>query len=363
MSTEPTRAFSDPEPESELAAMLRSAEENIGLPIVFASDAEPKQPDPSQLTPVSQGQAEAPAPVPVQGETPNPLAKAVCLAVSFSSFGISRKADKSKVQAGADMDMLKVNKLLLDSPEYEAIRSFDNEILAFIKARCQPSLFRRGVYLVATGFVVRLNDKLKEFQAKRQALVEAFLAVYDQQREEAKTRLGDQWNVLDYPPKDQLARRFGMSWNFLKFGTPDELNEIDPEIAREEQNKLIAQMREAGEELKVMLRAEALKKISHLVDRLTDTEDGKKKILRSSAIANVEEFLEFFDLRNINSDDELNSLIKTAREAMTGVDRKALTSNDAVRDAVKKQLSDVTAKLDAMVVSANTRAISFDDEE
>lgn len=154
-----------------------------------------------------------------------------------------------------------------------------------------------------------------------------------------------------------------MRWNFLKFGTPEELEEIDPEIAREEQEKLVARMQEAGQELIYMMRAEALKKISHLVDRLTDKDDGKKKSFKKSSVENLEEFLEFFEVRNITGDDSLSKLIKRAREAMGGVDAETLRSNDALREAVRTKLSSVNESINKLIETTPRRSISFDDDE
>lgn len=294
----------------------------------------------------------------------NPLDKAVCVGVTLRKWGIGRKGDMSKITTDADKDMMRVGKSLLSSPEYTKISQFDANVRKWIRLRSLPSLFKDGFYLVSKQYVVRMRDKLREFKDEREVLVDEFLDVYPTRRSEAVNKLKSQYNPLDYPTVDEMRQLFGMEWNFIQFGTPTDLNEIDPEIFEEERAKYAETWRNASEELIQLMRHEAKALIGNLANRLTNPGEGKRRpTLRDAAVSNVQEFLEFFDVRNINDDSELAALIARARTAMTGVDPDSLRNSDDLRSQVHAELAAVAAELDKIVVEKPRRQITFEGED
>jgi hypothetical protein len=306
------------------------------------------------------------------GETINPWENAVCVAVKKSKWGVGRKADMNKVETDADKKFIRVTKHLIDCKEYKAITKLDGEIERHLADKALPSLFRAGFYLVAKNYVKQLRDELVAFKARRVELVQAFVAVYEDRKEEARQKLASQFNPVDYPPVASLPAYFDVEWQFIQFGAADALRDIDPDLFEEEREKIRAEMRNAGAELVGLMRNQAAELIGKLVDKLTaPADEGKKKVLRSSTVQNLTEFLDFFDVKNsIVNDKQLADLVKQAKEAMTFgaaggayVNPEDLRTNDALRDSVREKLALVSAQLDGMLEEKSDRQIIFAEDE
>jgi len=99
------------------------------------------------------------------------------------------------------------------------------------------------------------------------------------------------------------------------------------------------------------------KLVSHLTERLTGQEDGKPKIFRDSAIANVKEFFDRFRTLSVRSDQQLDDLVSQAQRVIRGVAPQELRENPNLRQHVATQLSAVGAALDGLMVDRPRRSL------
>src|SRR5688572_33386793 len=72
--------------------------------------------------------------------------KTVCIKVSLSTMGNTRKVSTAQIEADADKDLLRVSKRLVDSAELKAITRFDGEIRRYLYRICLP--FETGIHLL-----------------------------------------------------------------------------------------------------------------------------------------------------------------------------------------------------------------------
>src|SRR5688500_4061485 len=77
-------------------------------------------------------------------------------------FSNSRKGDMSKVQTDAKESRLKLSKQLIESPEYDAIRKYQDEVYDWIIARTNPSHFKNGLYFVKLDQIEAIKAKLDD---------------------------------------------------------------------------------------------------------------------------------------------------------------------------------------------------------
>ena len=103
--------------------------------------------------------------------------------------------------------------------------------------------------------------------------------------------------------------------------------------------------------------------VGHMVERLTPSPDGKKKIFKDSMIGNFKEFIGSFADRNICGDEELAALVQQAQNILAGKPVDALRKDEAVRQSVLDGMAAMKANLDKMVGDKPARAISIDDAE
>ena len=123
-------------------------------------------------------------------------------------------------------------------------------------------------------------------------------------RTAAQQRLGRLFNLSDYPAS--LSGLFAVEWNFPSIEPPDYLRQLNPELYEQECRRVSARFDEALQLAEQAFLAELSQLVTHLSDRLSGTEDGKPKVFRDSAIANLNEFFERFKHLNIGSNDELD---------------------------------------------------------
>src|ERR1044071_6768711 len=156
----------------------------------------------------------------------NVFNKAICLSLTLAGFTINRKGDKSKITTDADKTMVTLNKKILDSSELRAISALDSDIYSFLNWRDgQRSLpfefkLRSGIYLIPLSLIDEVEQKLAAFAQKRAELVKEFLDAYYSRVEEARKRLGSQFNAKDYPSLSFLQNKFGMKWHLFVFEVP-----------------------------------------------------------------------------------------------------------------------------------------------
>lgn len=288
------------------------------------------------------------------------LHKAVLYELSLSCLGTERKVDGDKVKIQArdkngvdstpDKSMLRLTKSLLTCKELDAIRKLDGQIRLYLYKRALPSVRRKGVYFVPLGEVGKVDQRMEEFKIERDVLVEAFCAVYETAKEEAKKSLGDLYNEHDYLPVNEVRDSFVFTTSFQSAGVAEPLKDAYPELFAREQQKAQKQWAEAAVEIQQVMRAGLKELVDHMVDRLQGNGDGKPKVFRDSLVTNFTEYLEMFEPRNVVDDKQLAELVSKCKGVLAGVKADDLRDTPKMRQAVTASLSQVKSVLDQMVV-------------
>lgn len=286
--------------------------------------------------------------------------KSVLLVVGFHRLGNTRKVSTSQIEADADKSMLHVNKNLLDSREFDAIRTHDGKTRAWLVTRALPSLFKEGVFRVPNKLVVEVDEYLTARATERKQLVESFRETYVQRVSEAVTRLNGLANINDYLTADQASERFGLTWRYVTFATPDALKNLREGLFEREKAKVSKMVEDAAEEIKTVLRVQMAALVKRMVVQLTPSVDGKRKKIYDSLVGNVADFLNTFNARNLADDNELQALVETARRTIAGVGPELLRDSDGIRESVKDGFEKIQSELDKMIVDKPARVFDFE---
>ena len=287
----------------------------------------------------------------------------IMLTLQLAKAGNRKRVSSNRVEVDADKDAISVSKELLDSPQYEDIRSFDGMIRKWVYVRALPAVgLRTGTYRIPIALLEEVDTKLGEFDAERAALVDKFCNVYQDQVAEAQDRLRELYDERDYPPVGAVQDAFTFEYRYVSFAVPQALKSISIDLLRREQEKARLDVQSEAEEIKDALRASFAELLDHAVSRLA-VKDGKPLIFRDSMIGNIEQFLEYFGQRNVVGDFQLEELVTKARAAMTGVEKaQDLRDNGALRGRVRSALGEIKKTMDDNVMVKPGRRISFDDE-
>jgi hypothetical protein len=300
--------------------------------------------------------------------------RTMCLDVTIRRFGITRKASMGTVQVNADKELLNLSKKLVESKAYSQVVSTANALRQYMKRVSVPDPFvKSGFYRVPVEMVEAVATKLEEFKAEFNQHVSAFCDEYEGKGEDDKGNprvsladqmagpLGSLYNAMDYPTVDKVRASFGIEWRYVENDVPGRLKSISKRLFEAELQKEKAKAVSSMEEIRNAIRLEMSKLVETMAERLKPTADGKKRILRSSTVENMEGFLETFSLRDVTDDADLSALVEKARNVMRGVDAEQIRSDDDLRARISQTFDELVEQVEPMVVNRNTRQISLDD--
>jgi len=302
----------------------------------------------------------ATAPVMANLETPGEdlARKTVFVEVHLGVLGNTREVSSAQVEVDADKSLICVSKALLDSPELQAIRRLDGDLRRYLYNMCLP--FEPGIHLLPIGLIETVDGKLHEFEAKREELVETFLAAYPRLCQEAAGRLRTLYNPLNYPPVEKVRSEFTCSWQYVSYGVPHQLREVSERMFQDEREKAAERMAEAYTEVRQVLREAMVELVAHLRDRLTDQPDGTPQRLRESTVQRLREFLDTFDFRNVTNDEELKEQVERARALLRGTTTDAIRNAAELRARVRGGMAEIADRLGTMVSERVARKFRFD---
>lgn len=289
--------------------------------------------------------------------------KTVFLHLRFGTFGNFRKSEV-ELNTTAVETRFRKQKMLLDSPQLKSISKADLAIKTMIyEVYCLPGKELQGMKLVPTLRASKVGQLLKNYRdVTRPALIDAFMEVYESQREQAEKELKDEFNPALYPTTTQMRAEFEMYFNFVSFDVPAKLEKFDPELFKQSQEDHQAKIMFAAEEIIKAMRATALLAVEKLHDGLTGvgSVDGKPKKLFAAHIENLKTFIGDFNIMNCGDDAELAEDMAKLAKIMEGVDIDKVRENDTMKDALLSGINDVANHMVALAEPTSGRKFRKD---
>jgi hypothetical protein len=281
--------------------------------------------------------------------------------LSFTWLGVrkslsSQQKDQAADSFGAEGKYLSAGKKLLDTshPAFKAVTSVKSRAVAYWKGVSLPYP-EPGVRLIRQADITDFDSHIAAFREELDEAVAELDRHYDELRSAARQRLGDLYDVGDYPPS--LAGIFAIEHDYPSVEPPDYLRQLSPDLYDQECQRVQARFDEAVQLAEQAFTEELAKLVSHLTERLAGAEDGKPKVFRDSAISNLTEFFERFRQLNVRSNDQLDELVSNAQRIVGGVVPQQLRDSEGLRKRVATQLSTVQSSLDGLLVDRPRRNI------
>lgn len=218
------------------------------------------------------------------------------------------------------------------------------------------------------GIRLLRRDRMDSFEAAMDGYktflseaAEDLEAEYAKMKKTARDRLGDLFNEDDYPAT--IADKWGIHWDYVTTEPPEHLKKIAPEIYDREMKRVQQQFDEAVSLTEAAFTDQLNKLVSHLVDRLGTTEDGKPKKFNSTTVDNFNLFFEKFSQMNIGSNGKLTQLVDEAKMLLNDVDgAEAIKKNQNLRDSLKTSFTALREKIDTDLVVDAGRLMDLDDD-
>jgi len=294
--------------------------------------------------------------------------EAICLSLKLGMLRTRRKVTTSSIETDADPEMVHVSKDIMESEELKAIGQFQGEIKRYVTARCLPSPFRSGVYLLRLLLIEEVMKELELFEKKYKSLVQTFLEFYAQvyaQRHDLNSplreRLGSLYHPEDYPHPQKVEQAFYFEVQLWELATPGALRTIDRALYEREAAKMENVWVKAQEQITQVLLTEFKEMTARMADRLTPGPDGKPKVFRDTLVGNLQEWLDLFDKRDLAKDDQLIGFVKDARRMINGIKPEMLRESEDLRKGIAQEMQNITAKLDQAIIDRPGRMIDLDE--
>jgi hypothetical protein len=257
---------------------------------------------------------------------------------------------------GAEAAFLSAGKKLLDTkhPSFKAVTAVRNKAVSFWRSMSLPYP-DAGVRLIRQDRLEQFAEKMREFQEDLTEAVQTLDRHYSELKATARRRLGSLFNASDYP--NSLRGMFEISYDFPSVEPPAYLEQLNPQLFEEECQRVQERFSEAVRMAEEAFTAELAKLVSHLTERLSGTEDGKRKCFRDSAVENLTEFFGRFRQLNVRSNADLDNLVADCQRIVRGVDPQDLRDNQGLRQHVATEMSRIQGALDGLLVDRPRRNI------
>ena len=281
--------------------------------------------------------------------------------VSLSWLGTRKTltADQKEIAAdafGAEGKFLSAGKKLLDTkhPAFRAVTGVRGRIVSYWKGMSLPYP-EPGLRLIRQKKIDSFDAQMADFQDELEEAVSRLDEHYAELKSAARNRLGSLYNALDYP--NSLSGMFQVTWDFPSVEPPDYLQQLHPDLYRQECQRVAARFDEAVRLAEQAFMEELQQLVAHLRERLTGQTDGKPKVFRDSAVSNLTEFFDRFKQLNVRSNEDLDALVDQCQGAVRGVDPQALRDDQGLRQQVADELGQVHSLLDTLLVDRPRRNI------
>ena len=283
------------------------------------------------------------------------------LRVSFMWFGIRKTlTPEQRSQAaesfGAEGQFLSAGKKLLDSkhPAFRAVNAVKHEVVTYWRGVSLP-FPEPGLRLIRQQDVSAVQVQLTTLKAELSEAVEQLEQQFEAMKATARERLGSLFNPTDYP--DSLRSLFDVTWEFPNVEPPSYLQQLSPDLYRQESQRVSARFDEAVQLAETAFILEMSTLVSRLVERVSGSDDGQPRVFRDTAVENIREFFQRFRELNIHSSEQLDQLVEQSQRILNGVEPQALRDTAQLRQRVAGELSAVQSVLDGLLVDRPRRNI------
>jgi len=284
---------------------------------------------------------------------------AVRVAISWLGVRKTLTPEQKTIAAdsfGAEGNFLSAGKKLLDTthPAFKAVTAVRGRIVSLWKSMSLPYP-EAGIRLIRQDDIGTFNAKMESLKGELAEAVQGLDEHYCELKSAARNRLGSLYNPDDYPAG--LTGLFQVSWDFPSVEPPNYLQELNPELYRQECERVAARFDEAVRLAEQAFIEELQQLVTHLTERLAGQTDGKPKVFRDSAVHNLTEFFQRFQQLNVRSNDDLDQLVAQCQRVVRGVEPQTLRDNQGLRQQVAAGLSQVENVLDSLLVDRPRRNI------
>ena len=262
------------------------------------------------------------------------------------SIGIP-KLEVNDPQAAADLaadkgvakGRIRVPKKLVVSPHLDACVQIEREARAYLTSK--TAQYDRGRDMLLNDYIIDVVNTIRSYFQQLEQYRDAFLQDYPAQVAKAQIELGDMFDESEYPPVDELRRKF--RWSFIVEPMPsgdlrDNLEEgLRKELAAMYEQSTNSRLQAAMQDIWKRL----LTPLNNMSLRLIDKENGKPSGFQGTLVQNVLEIVDIMKSYNITDDSTMEDIRLQLRAALDGVSFDSLKASATLRAQTKAKIDNI----------------------
>jgi hypothetical protein len=271
------------------------------------------------------------------------------------SVWTGKKRDKAASEEvsrnkNADKGVASVNKKLLgDCAELDALQKFSANVRNMHYNATLP-WSDMGPRLLTTTRYFKYNADFTALQAEFGRLVDTFLAAYDWEIMQSQAKLGDLFDVTEYPSGDDLRNKFRFKLNYIPL--PDagdwriDINNEAQAILKDQYStyyteQLASAMNDVWRRL--------FDTLTTLSRQLSDqTEDGKTPKIYASVFDRALEIVDMMDTCNVTNDPSMQLMQRKLAMAFRGVTVESVKDDNYLRRETKRAVDEAIKSLPSL---------------
>lgn len=283
------------------------------------------------------------------------ISSSAMLAELSISIWTAKKKDKTASEDVTRLNNAKrgvagvTKRLLGDCAELDAVQKFAGNTRNAHYAATMP-WSDSGLRLLPTARYFAYHKQMTDLRDEFHRLVANFLSAYSWEITQAQAKLGNLFNVSEYPNSDELAKKFRFAITYIPL---PETGDWRVDMERETQDALRAQYADAyAAQLKGAMgdlwsRTHGV--LARMSERLDYADHEKKKIFRDSLVENVTEMVDLLRSCNVTHDAEMARMADRLEQTLRGVTPDALREDATLRAETKRSIDAAIAALPSLM--------------
>tara|TARA_R110000751_G_scaffold21723_5_gene62041 strand:- start:1198 stop:2154 length:957 start_codon:yes stop_codon:yes gene_type:complete len=257
-----------------------------------------------------------------------------------------RKASKDVTDSNnAESGVANVNKKLLGScAELDRVHKMTGEVRRVHYAMTMP-WSDAGLRLLPTVQYFNYHKAMTDIENQWRALVGKFLSSYQWEISKAQAKLGDLFDVNEYPTTDALVGKFAFNLNYIPLPDAGDFridvgNDAVDEVKTSYDNYYSRQLENAMNDVWTRLHTA----LSNMSERL-DYHDSNKKVFRDRLVDNVTDMIGLLDVCNVTGDSHMTALKNKLEDTMYGISADVLRESTDTRIETKRAVDQIISEL------------------
>lgn len=265
----------------------------------------------------------------------------------------ARKLDK---KVGMEVDASKNTKvkagnyhkhLLAGSPALEAVIKYAAQTRLWNNLNTMPWSDNGQRIVTAEHFFNGFKAQMDLHKENFEELTDNFLKQYPTLISAAAFQLGDLFDREEYPNVDEIAHKFRFNYSVSPVPTAGDFRiDINEQAKAELANQYAEHFNQRIEGAMRDIWGRLHECLLHMSDRLTDGQDGKRKIFHDTMLSNAHSLVDLLGRLNITNDSKLEDARNQLRKAIGTIGIDDLKEYEESRSEVKSQVDNILAKFD-----------------